>query len=105
MSERLDWERARFVDWPADRADAYRAAGIWAGQTLFDAVAETASEVANMSRDRRGRSGRHGLVDRAEQWRGLRALGLAQQRGSRATSQHDRLRADRSGLLRVGGDR
>ena len=46
MSERLDWERARFVDWPADRADAYRTAGVWGGQTLFDAVAEIATGVA-----------------------------------------------------------
>ena len=88
MSERLDWERARFVDWPADRADAYRAARVWAGQTLFDAVARTASGAAErvaVIDDAEALS--YGqLVDRAERLAGgLRTLGLA--RGDAAVVQ------------------
>ena len=88
MSERLDWERARFVDWPADRADAYRAAGMWAGQTLFDAVAGTAGGAAEHVAviDEAEALSYSQLVARAERVAGgLRALGLA--RGDAAVVQ------------------
>jgi len=88
MSERLDWERARFVGWPADRAEEYRAAGVWAGQTLFDALAETAGgtpdRVAVIDEVEALSCGQ--MVDRAERVAGgLRALGLA--RGDAAVVQ------------------
>ena len=80
MNDRLDWERANFVGWPADRADGYRAAGVWAGQTLFDAVAATASGAADHVAviDEADALSYGELVDRGERVAGaLRALGLA----------------------------
>ena len=80
MNDRLDWERANFVGWPTDRADGYRAAGVWAGQTLFDAVAATASGAADHVAviDEADALSYGELVDRGERVAGgLRALGLA----------------------------
>jgi 2,3-dihydroxybenzoate-AMP ligase len=80
VTDRLAWERARFVDWPADRADRYRAAGVWAGTTLFDQLADVATAspdaVALIDDEHTLTYGQ--LIERTERVAGgLRALGLA----------------------------
>ena len=80
MSDRLAWERARFVDWPPERAHEYRTAGLWAGANLFDRLVEvtaTAADDVAVIGDERTLTYRQ-LTDEAERVAGgLRSLGLA----------------------------